>query len=585
LPLTAQRFRLSRGERRHFQLRLTTVTNPPAQTSPGIGRRIFLSLFFAFFLAMGLGFTAVVGRSFLANAKTYTWTTAECTILESNVVPAAGKDGVELQLRYRYRFAAQEYSSTRLSQGITSSRDTAEIYRLAERLRSGTTTSCYVNPASPEEAMLFREGLWSGLIVLFPLVFVAVGLGGIFFIWRGPKTSAAISAKPLSSGPAGNRGARLGLGIFFGLFFLIGVGGGYGLLWRPVSRIVAAQTWDVVPCTIISSRVVSHSGDSTTYSVEVVYRYTINGRSFTSARYKFMSGSSSGYSGKAAIAAQFAPGKNTTGYVNPRDPTDAVLERRFTTDLLFGLIPLVFGIIGAAGLWFGVLRSRKTSNAFVGPGSFSTAPISNTPPASGELPVTQSRTVKLIGMFAFAVIWNGIVSIFVVTTVSEWRRGQHPWFLTLFITPFVGIGLFAFGGAIRQALALSNPRPRLTAHPPAAAPGGEVQITWTMEGKTELLRDLIITFEGREEATYRRGTDTATDKNVFARLELLNTTDPSAIRAGTVRVTLPSHTMHSWASPNNRVIWSLHVRGKIPRWPDIDDEFAFTVLPLPLPAA
>jgi hypothetical protein len=36
--------------------------------------------------------------------------------------------------------------------------------------------------------------------------------------------------------------------------------------------------------------------------------------------------------------------------------------------------------------------------------------------------------------------------------------------------------------------------------------------------------------------------------------------------------------MHSFAAKNNKIVWTLHVRGEIPRWPDVDDEFPFTVL-------
>ena len=30
--------------------------------------------------------------------------------------------------------------------------------------------------------------------------------------------------------------------------------------------------------------------------------------------------------------------------------------------------------------------------------------------------------------------------------------------------------------------------------------------------------------------------------------------------------------------PDNKIVWALRVRGEIPRWPDVDDEFPFTVL-------
>ena len=47
----------------------------------------------------------------------------------------------------------------------------------------------------------------------------------------------------------------------------------------------------------------------------------------------------------------------------------------------------------------------------------------------------------LFGTLAFCVIWNGIVAVFVVMAVRGHLAGQPDWFLTLFIIPFVLIGL------------------------------------------------------------------------------------------------------------------------------------------------
>ena len=37
--------------------------------------------------------------------------------------------------------------------------------------------------------------------------------------------------------------------------------------------------------------------------------------------------------------------------------------------------------------------------------------------------------------------------------------------------------------------------------------------------------------------------------------------------------------MHTFAAPHNKVVWCLKVRGEIPRWPDVDEEFPLEVLP------
>ena len=81
----------------------------------------------------------------------------------------------------------------------------------------------------------------------------------------------------------------------------------------------------------------------------------------------------------------------------------------------------------------------------------------------------------------------------------------------------------------------------------------------------------------REEATYRRGTSTSTDKSTFATIELASVTLWSDIRGGRVRLTMPTDSMHSFESPNNKIVWAIHVHGDIAMYPDVNDEFPLTV--------
>ena len=46
-----------------------------------------------------------------------------------------------------------------------------------------------------------------------------------------------------------------------------------------------------------------------------------------------------------------------------------------------------------------------------------------------------------LGSLGICLFWNGIVSVFVVKIIMDWRGGNGNWFETLFLTPFVLIGL------------------------------------------------------------------------------------------------------------------------------------------------
>src|SRR5262245_9530536 len=117
-------------------------------------------------------------------------------------------------------------------------------------------------------------------------------------------------------------------------FLLLGGVLCYFFFVRPAQRILAARTWQEVPCTIVESSVQTHSDeDGSTYSVNVVFTYSVDGSEYRSDRYKFMGGSSSGYDSKAKVVAALPAGTRTTCWVNPADPTDAVVNRGFTPDL------------------------------------------------------------------------------------------------------------------------------------------------------------------------------------------------------------------------------------------------------------
>ena len=54
------------------------------------------------------------------------------------------------------------------------------------------------------------------------------------------------------------------------------------------------------------------------------------------------------------------------------------------------------------------------------------------------------------------------------------------------------------------------------------------------------------------------------------------------MRAGEAAVEIPEDTMHTFRGQSNQILWHLTVKGDIPRWPDVDDEWEIEVLPLPV---
>jgi len=567
-------------------------TSSKSNAPTGAAGRLFLSLFFLVFLGMGAVFVWLVAREGFAGIRTWRWKKTNCEIINSYVGDTDDEEkrtgNFYFEVRYSYGFEGRSFTSDKHKRKPESFSDYSKAARLTERYRSGSSAVCYVNPSAPTEAILQRDNLLFPLLVLFPMIFVVIGGGGIYFVWRR-KPSGQQATRPISDRAGSIKGQRFAF-LFFLIFLIIGSAFLYGFFIRPVFKILSARQWPSVPCVVIFSEVKSHSGDDgTTYGVNILYSYEFHGREFKANRYDFMGGSSSGYSGKQAIVARHTPGTKTVCYVNPSEPTDAVLERGFTPGMWFGLIPLVFVLVGALGLIFSV-RKRRQSTLTAGAAGDSLAfgtTRSTSAPVMHERAATErsvlnpkmSPLAKLLAMMAFALFWNGIVSVFVWQVVTSGRSGHTRWFLALFLVPFVLIGLGLAGGIIYFFLALFNPRPRLTITPGAVPLGETLRVEWEIAGRTDVLENLRVRLQGREEATYRRGTSTSTDKSLFADIAIAHVTTPQEMRSGAGTVTVPAELMHSFASNNNKIVWAILVHGEIARWPDVKETFPVTVLP------
>ncbi len=591
------------------------MAGPTFRTSSGSSRgertvvgRLFVSLFMLAFLGLGVGFCVLLGRSFLDALRTYSWPESSCRILSSGVEENPGaadaEEAYRLQVRFSYSAGGAMRQGDTYRPGYTGSSDITATRGLAAAYPPGADVRCFVDPADPLRAFLVRPRLWVGIALLLPLLFVGVGAVGLVSVWRRPARSSAASSAGAGSGSgpgaalsgsaAEGRGALGCLIAFFGIFFLVGAG---TLLFfvLPALKAAGARNWRETPCTVLHSQVRTHSGsDSNTYSVDVLYTYVVDDRRYESNRYQFLGGSSSGYDGKAEIVARYPPGTRTVCYVDPADPTQAVLHRGLSADYWVALVPLVFLLVGAGGM-YGVARSgRMHRRRDINPdllAEYAVGGISVAGARARELaadavaagPVVlkpkMSPFGKLVGFTLVALFWNGIVSVFVWQAVKGWRAGAGDGCLTLFLVPFVLIGLALLASVPYQFLALFNPRLTLTLERRALPLGSSTAAEWRFSGWAGRIRRLTFTLEGTESATYRRGTSSTTDSHTFTTLELFATDLAAAIAAGSFSIAVPRDTMHSFAARHNKIVWTLKAHGEIARWPDVSEEYEIEVLP------
>lgn len=475
------------------------------------------------------------------------------------------------------------------------------------------------------------------------------------------------ASEPLSGGETKKAGcSNLGCGLFTVPFLLAGAFIIYLLFAGPALKNYKAQDWTPTPCTIESIRV---AGDET-YSVEIVYRYTVNGVEYRSDRYDFVNVSTSAYEDKYEAVYRNPAGSRATCYVNPDNPAEAVFHRDFSSDMWFGLFGLPFFLAGVFGLYVSIknaLKDRKEpaalrakqANAWPGfetiryrnpsptaqqesdyqppsfePPSYSQSPFDESslqpittqpPPATepveieklAEIPkpaditdikrfveaawnsqaVTASEAAgpferrvlepvfspgcKVKTMAVVTVVWNAVVLAFGGWRVKgSWNDGFFGLMPNLLFSPFELIGIFLLLVTGYYFLALFNPRPRLILSTTQVRLGEPFNVEWEFTGSTRAVKRFFLYMEGWEMATYRRGTNSSTDKSLFAKITI--TDRPGAAR-GNALVTVPANTMHSFTSENNKIVWSIQLRGDIRIWPDVSESFNIEVLPRRLP--
>jgi hypothetical protein len=539
------------------------VSGASTRGAGGIAGQILGTVFFLFFGGLGLLFTVWLGRQLYRDAQTYRWPPVPCVILESGITDQGGNSPYAVHVHYQYHWNDSSYSSQQLATQKKSFSDYSKAQRLADQFRPDTKGTCYVNSRNPTDAILQRTPLWSAFLILLPLTFLAIGVGAIYFIWRKSPPSR-LSGSSVTRGQT-VRGHKFAL-LFFLVFLLVGLVVSYFLVVAPAIKSIQARQWNAVPCTIVSSRVQSHSSDDgTTYSVDILYSYEIDGREYKANRYHFLGGSSSGYKGKRQIVNQHPPGAKKICYVNPRDPTDAVLHRGFSKNMWFGLIPLIFVAVGLGGV-LGTVRQAKNHLT-------TTTPLR---PADGVLLKPKASPVaKFVGGLLVSIFWNGITWVGVYFVIQD-----KSWFVLLFLSLFVLIGLALIWATVHSFFGLFSPRARLRASHTPVALGESVELSWEFNGSIDKLRDLHLILEGREERDEGSGKNRRTKTDAFYTADIAHLTNPNDLKRGTVLCTIPTDHLPTDTEGSERVIWFIRLKAVVELGADLNDEY-----PLPVVAA
>ncbi|HWL08979.1 MAG TPA: DUF3592 domain-containing protein [Planctomicrobium sp.] len=391
-----------------------------------------------------------------------------------------------------------------------------------------------------------------------------------------------------------------GVGVFIGAI-------GVAILWaamiRPGIDLFEAQSWQLTPCTILASES-QGAGDS--FKVRIEYQYEVNQQEFKGDRYSFFPDQTDTQDGIQEIVDAYPVESEQVCFTDPENPEQSVLNRDFSSEMLWGLIGLPFAILGAVALFVPVLsrRKKRRTKAFenlsdpVSYGSLSRLKKSMSLPNYAtldnnefseksledsysplELKTTSSRLGGFLGLTFFTLIWNGVIVLIAFAMLGDLRNGHINWLPAIIIGLFAIIGLGLIAGSIYTFMGLFNPLPVLSLNRSTLPLGSTATLNWHLQGTSHSVKFLKISLKGTEHATYRQGTKITTDTDLFYGSVLIETADPATISAGTTTFTLPSDSMHTLTAPSNKIIWELNVHGEISNWPDIRDNYTIRVVP------
>jgi len=408
------------------------------------------------------------------------------------------------------------------------------------------------------------------------------------------KQQASMSQSTQPSTIGLDLGARQGGGCLapavFTLFFIAGTMVFYLVFLEPIQYWIESARWPRVPCTISSSHSESAGPGTNAYVPEVRYTYRYAGTVYHSTRVWFIRPGSDTLLQAQAVLNQYPKGLEAYCYVNPRNPTYAVLERGARPALLISLVPAALVLVGLVGLMAtarpllfpGTWRWRWVALAKREARSRPSAPRRVFVPA-GPHTFRPRHSGKALRFFVlFAVLCNCLMVFLVREVIDNWREGIpgcYGWSLTFFSIPLVVIGLACLIPPIWGLLRWLNPRPTLTLSSATVELRGHINVRWRFFGSTRRLQRVRLFLEGREEATYTRGTSIHTDSEVFGVINLADTSERAGMRSGQARLTMPGNTVPTFHSEHNGIVWVLRIHGQSQRRPDIDEEFEINVVP------
>ncbi|MGL4399987.1 MAG: DUF3592 domain-containing protein [Luteolibacter sp.] len=164
------------------------MDHPPSNQQPTPSNRAghwYLALIGLSLALIGGVFVWLMARSYLRAKEMRNWPEVACVILSSELAERRHDRNSPVEFRHDVSFGYEWQGQPRTGDRLTlrgnpwSSKRKLMEARLKE-LPPGKTTTCWVNPADPDFALLKLDSLAPGYSIWFPALFVVGGLGIVF---------------------------------------------------------------------------------------------------------------------------------------------------------------------------------------------------------------------------------------------------------------------------------------------------------------------------------------------------------------------------------------------------------------------
>lgn len=385
--------------------------------------------------------------------------------------------------------------------------------------------------------------------------------------------------------------------LFCGIFAIVGTIMFYFFTFQPLYGFYSAKGWVETPCKIISAQVGSHSGRSsrhrgTTYSVDIRYKYSFEGREYQSSDYNFFNIASSGSAGKHAIVNQYKNMSDPACYVNPDKPQVAVLDRELSADYWLALIPLPFMFFGYTGIYWALSKKPKAGMSADSFSSQAVTTVEDSPEAASEPTASESEMQEyhssepvefkatntpsnLLVLLVFAAFWNGLVSFFAYSAIAG-----KEYFVLVFLSLFVIIGLFLFFLCLGTFMQLFNPKLNITLSPGILAPGQKASVVWEIVGKSQKVKHLTFSIRcgEMEKRNSSGGKKTVSKGKGLYDQTIAEIEAAGELGSGSFTFTVPADALATLSSDDYKRYWQIRGQGTIDLWPDIRESHEFKVL-------